>query len=141
MSGVLHAAPPAPPPGAGASSQDRAMPLLTPDQAAALLDHVIFERVVDCIDLDGIAQVERSLSLMLADIEGVPSPRAGELARAILERAVRRLPDDLLGYADLTNILSLDCELCMAEEEDDRRAPASAATGANRRRPAAHRRR
>jgi len=102
---------------------------------------VIFERVIDCIDLDGIAEIEQSLTLMLGDIEGVPCARARELARDILERAVRQLPDDLLDYTSLTNILSLDrCELCADEADEDRRA-ASGATSTNRRGQPTHRRR
>jgi hypothetical protein len=112
-------------------------PLLTPAQASVLLDQVIYEQVLSCIDLDELYRVGHSLSAMIDDLDDVPEGRVGDLARAILDRAILRLPDDLRGYLRVTEYAARDaCFLC--EEEARQHAAGNSgaavtATGSHRR--------
>ena len=109
MSGELH--PPGTPPGVPPLP-----PLLTPVQAAVLLDQVIYEQVLECVDLDALYHVAQSLDSMIGEIDGVASEHVGELARSILDRALLRLPDDLRGYLRVSEWAAReDCVLCQAE--------------------------
>lgn len=133
MSGQLH--PPGTPPGVPPLP-----PLLTPAQAAELLDQVIYEQVLECVDLDAIHHVAQSLDSMIGEINGIPDDHVGELARSILDRALLRLPDDLRGYLRISEWASRDaCVLCEAEARQtarQRRGTTSGgvtATGGHRR--------
>jgi len=58
---------------------------------------VIYEQVLDCVDLDALYQLEQSLTMIVADFED-DSDRACDVAKAIIDRALLRLPDDLRSY-------------------------------------------
>jgi hypothetical protein len=75
-----------------------AEPLLTPAQAAILLDQVVYEQILECIDLDEVRRVEQSLTLLVGELEGMSAERIDELARATLARALRRIPDEIHRY-------------------------------------------
>ena len=111
-------------------------PLLTPAQAAVLLDQVIYEQVLACIDLDELYRVGHSLTSMIDELDGVPDDRVADLARAILDRAILRLPDDLRGYLRVSEYAARDaCFLC-EEEARERHAgevPTVTAAGSHRR--------
>ena len=70
----------------------------TPAQAARLLDEVIYEQVVECIDLDALCRLEHSLTLLVGELDGISDDRVCETAKAMLNRALRRLPDDVWRY-------------------------------------------
>ena len=109
MSGELHrrGTPPGVPP---------LPPLLTPAQAAALLDQVVYEQVLECVDLDQLHHVAQSLDSMIGEIDGIADDQVSELARSILDRALLRLPDDLRGYLRVSELAAReDCILCQAE--------------------------
>jgi len=112
-------------------------PLLTPTQAAVLLDQVIYEQVLSCIDLDELYRVGHSLSSMINELDGIPEDRVGDLARSILDRAILRLPDDLRGYLRVSELAARDaCFLCEEEarhRRDDDDGPAVTAAGSHRR--------
>jgi hypothetical protein len=142
MSGQLQARAASPPEPASASdsaadaataaaSSETGGPLLPSAQAAALLDEVVYEQVLECVDLDALVQLERSLVLMIGEIDQMPEHRACELARSMIDRAVVRIPDDARAYAGLANLLSLDCELC---EEEAREARGTGGHRGNQRR-------
>jgi hypothetical protein len=96
-------------------------PLLTPTQAAVLLDQVIYEQVLSCIDLDELYRVGHSLTAMIDELDGIPGDRAGDLARSILDRAILRLPDDLRGYLRVSELAARDaCFLCEEEARQHR---------------------
>ena len=100
-----------------------AAPLLTPAQAAALLDQVVYEQILECVDLDALYHVAQSLDTMIGEVEGIPDDRVGELARSILDRALLRLLDELRGYLGVSEWASRDdCVLCQAEAREARRA-------------------
>ena len=112
-------------------------PLLTPTQAAVLLDQVIYEQVLSCIDLDELYRVGHSLTTMIDDLDGIPEDRVGDLARSILDRAILRLPDDLRSYLRVSEYAARDaCFLC-EEEARQRHAsddgPTVTAAGSHRR--------
>jgi hypothetical protein len=129
MTGMPH--PPGTPPGVPALP-----PLLTPAQAAILLDQVIYEQVLACIDLDELYRVGHSLTLMIDELDGIPADRVSDLARSILDRAVLRLPDDLRGYLRVSEYAARDaCFLCEEEARQRHNGEGGAvtATGGHRR--------
>jgi hypothetical protein len=73
-------------------------PLFTPPQAAALLDQIIYEQVLESVDLDALYRLEQSLTMMVGELHGVPFAQATESAKAVLERCLLRLPDDIRRY-------------------------------------------
>jgi recombination protein RecA len=104
---------PDPLPGSRVMSSDRHRPLLTPVQAETLLDQVVYEQVVECIDLEALCRVEQTLTLMVSEIDGVAGEQVCDLAKAMLDRALRRLPDDLRRYLRAAGWPpSGGCELC-----------------------------
>jgi hypothetical protein len=129
MSGQLH--PPGTPPGVPALPT-----LLTPVQAAELLDQVIYDQVLECVDLDALHHVAQSLDTMIGEIAGIPDDRVGELARSIIDRALQRLPDDLRTYLQVSEWAAREnCVLCQAEDRQRRGGHGGAvtATGGDRR--------
>ena len=107
------------PPGPG--SAPGSAPLLAPAQAAILLDQVIYEQVLECVDIDALHRLEQSLTMIVADFEG-DADRAGDVAKAIIDRALLRIPDDVRSYLHaLAGPPFDDCELCAEEAGDDTR--------------------
>jgi hypothetical protein len=105
-------------------------PLLAPHQAAVLLDEVIYEQVLACIDLEALYQLEQSLTMTVADFEGA-GDRAADLASALVDRALLRLPDDVRRYLHAFGHPPFaGCELCDEAEAD--RAGRLAAAGPRR---------
>ena len=98
-------------------------PLLTPAQASALLDQVVYEQVLECIDLDALYRLEQSLALLVRDIDGVPGDQICALATAMMDRALLRLPADLRRYLGAAAWPRTGCELC----DDEPRAGSPAA--------------
>ena len=115
------AAPPAPP---GLAAPPGRPPL--PDgEASILLDRLIYEQVVACIDLDELYALEQALTLLAAELDGVDPNRPADLARAMLDAALRRLPDDLRRYLDAGGPPFDGCPLCEEEAHASRSAPGS----------------
>jgi hypothetical protein len=126
MSGQLHR--PGAPGGPGGpgtpGARDHGTPLVSPAQAAALLEHVIYEQVLECVDLDALYQLEQSLTLSAGDLEGIDHDHAADLAKSMLDRALLRLPDDMRRYLRAVEWMSCDgCELCEAEASLRDRGP------------------
>ncbi len=97
-------------------------PLIAPHQAAVLLDQVIYEQVLECVDLDALYRLEQSLTMMVADYD---RDRAGEVAQAIIDRALLRIPDDVRSYLHaLGGPPFAGCDLCDEEPRPDDPAPA-----------------
>ena len=94
-------------------------PPLGANQAASLLDRVIYEQVLACVDLDALYDLEQSLTMLAGDLDGVSADHAADLARAILDRALLRLPDDMRRYLRAASWPFQGCELC---EEEARQA-------------------
>lgn len=95
-------------------------PLVTPAQAAVLLDQVIYEQVLECVDVDALVELEHSLTMMVEELDGVDPDRACELAARMLDRAILRLPDDIRRYLRAAVLLSSGCELCDEEARERR---------------------
>jgi hypothetical protein len=123
----------------GQLNSNLSTPLLTPTQAAVLLDQVIYEQVLSCIDLDELYRVGHSLTSMIDDLDGISEDRVGDLARSILDRAILRLPDDLRSYLRVSEYAARDaCFLCEEEARqrhagDDGSTVTVTATGSHRR--------
>ncbi len=101
-------------------------PALAADEAAVLLDRLIYEQVVACIDLEELHALEQAITLLAAELDGVGPDRAADLARAMLDAALRRLPDDLDRYLHGAGWLHHDeCPLCEEEARASRSAPGS----------------
>jgi hypothetical protein len=73
-------------------------PPLGASQVADLLDHVIYQQVLACINLDALQDLEQSLTMLVGDVDGVSPDHAADLAKAMLDRALHRLPDDMRRY-------------------------------------------
>jgi hypothetical protein len=99
-------------------------PLLTPVQATALLERVLCDQILECVDLDALYRVEQSLVTLVGELEGVPIEHAGDLAQAMLDDALLRIPDDARRYLRTMAVLAIDhCALC---DEDARSAESAA---------------
>lgn len=99
-------------------------PLFTPTQAAALLDQVIYEQVLECIDLDALHRLERSLTMMVGEIDGVSDDHVGDTATAILDRALHRLPNDVRCYLQAASWSPFeDCDLGDEEQQSGSQVP------------------
>jgi hypothetical protein len=134
MSGVVN--PPGWPPGTPPGVPPLP-PLLTPIQAAVLLDQVVYEQVLECVDLDALYRVAQSLDTMIGEIDGIADDQVGELARSMLDRALLRLPDDLRAYLRVSEWTAREnCVLCQAEARQRRSGNgAVTATGGHHRPP------
>jgi len=116
--------PGSPPPGVPPLQLPPSAPpaLLAADQATDLLDRVVYEQVLECIDLDELFQLEQSLAFTASSLPGVSHARSTELAKSLLERAFRRLPDDIRNYLSAVEALACNgCELCEEEAREDAR--------------------
>jgi hypothetical protein len=100
-------------------------PALAAGDATALLDRLIHEQVVACIDLDELYALEQALTLVAAELDGVGPDRAADLARAMLDAALRRLPDDVRRYLHGIDGLRDGCPLCEEEARASRSGPGS----------------
>jgi hypothetical protein len=70
-------------------------PLIAPAQAAELLDHVVREQVLECLDLEALYRLEQSLTLLVAELEAAAGDQPAAVAAALVDRALARLPDDV----------------------------------------------
>jgi hypothetical protein len=65
--------------------------MMTPEHAGKLLDAVIYERVLEFIDVEGLHAFELELWLALQDVSGATDARQ---ARELIDRALARFRDD-----------------------------------------------
>jgi hypothetical protein len=89
-------------------------PLLRPDQASKLLDDVLYERVLGCIDLEALFMVEVDLWAALYESDVTDEVTAKRLAKEMIDRALRRLPDEERRYG-MVRPFGSECADC--EEE------------------------
>jgi hypothetical protein len=101
------------------------IPLLAPDKASKLLDDVIYERVLDCIDLEALLTVEIDLWSALTECGDTEDDEAKEIAKSMVDRALARLPGEDRRY-DLINPFGMECRDC----DDERRGRAKRASTA-----------
>lgn len=89
-----------------------------------------------CIDFDELYNLEQSLTMLAADLDGVSPDRAADLAKAMLDRALRRLPDDVRRYLPTADWLPFEgCPLCEDEEHEDHRVATTGGTARRSTRP------
>lgn len=94
------------------------LPLLAPAQAAKLLDDVLYERVLACVDLQALFVIEVDLWVALSECEVTPDEKAARrMAKAMIDRALRRLPDEERRYS-LVRPFGTECPDCEDERLD-----------------------
>jgi len=106
-------------------------PPLAAEQAATLLDRLVYEQVLACIDLDELYRLEQSIALLAGELDGIGEKQATELARAMLDGALARLPGDVRRYLRAEWIDLTDCPLCEEEAAEDKAAEAAEAKPAD----------
>ena len=89
-------------------------PLLRPEQASKLLDDVLYERVLGCIDLQALFMVEVDLWVALSESDVTDEDTAKQLAKAMIDRALRRLPDEERRYGPMRPF-GFECSDCENE--------------------------
>lgn len=104
-------------------------PALASGDASTLLDRLIYEQVVACIDLEELHALEQAIALLATELDDVGPDRATDLARALVDAALRRLPDDLRRYLDAGGPPFDGCPLC----EEEARASGSGSGSGQRR--------
>lgn len=109
-------------------------PLLLPEQADRLLEEVIYERVLSCIDLDALLAFESELGCAFDQCGVVGDDKLAQLAKEMIDRALRRICDDPRRYAYMPGALSCDeepsgCELCDDEAALRASKPSKRKTG------------
>lgn len=85
-----------------------APPLFTPREATALLDQVLYDRVLACIDMDALYELEHTLASTISDLHGQPYPQAAETTRVVLDPYLDRLPDEIRRYLRAGPFLRFD---------------------------------
>ncbi|HEY5945746.1 MAG TPA: hypothetical protein VIV40_09655 [Kofleriaceae bacterium] len=100
------------------------MPLLAPDHASKLLEDVLYERVLGCVDLRALFMVEVDLWVALSECEVADAEAAKRVAKEMIDRALRRLPDEERRYAMVRPFGSecADCEEELLETTRRKRA-------------------
>lgn len=98
-------------------------------QTTSLLDQVVYHQVLACVDLDALHNLEQSLTMLAGDLDGVDPDHAADLARAMVDRALLRLPDDMRRYLRTATWPFDGCELCDEEARAAREAGGSDAGG------------
>jgi hypothetical protein len=96
----------------------RKRPTLPPPgaaQVAGLLDHMIHEQVLACVDLDALHDLERSLTMLVGDLDGASPGHPADLARDMPDRALARLLDDLRRYLRASSSRTKAAEPCGEE--------------------------
>lgn len=77
--------------------------MIAPDVAGKLLEDVLYQRVLDCIDLEGLSELEQELWGAVYDT-GSSDDESLRIARELLDRAFARIQRDprryLLQFAD-----------------------------------------
>lgn len=91
-------------------------PLLAPDKASKLLDEVIYERVLGCIDVDALLHFECELSCAFDECGFRDSVHALDLAKDMIDRALHRACEERwqahLRRGRSSALESWDCESC-----------------------------
>ena len=85
-------------------------PLIAADQAGKLLDELVLDRVLGCIDLQALFMVEVDLWVALSECGVANDEDAKLVAKSIIDRALRRVPDDGRRYP--SRPFGMDCDLC-----------------------------
>ena len=84
--------------------------MLSPIQASSLLELMIYERVLECIDLDALYRVEQGLMSTVSDVVGVSLEQASYAAKSMIDRSLLRLPSHARSY--LRVVEALHCDDC-----------------------------
>ena len=95
-------------------------PLIAAEQASKLLDEIVYERVLSCIDLGALFHFELDLWIAVHECGQLSEDEAREIATQMIDRALHRIADDDQRYAILQPF-GQPCDLCEEEEFAARR--------------------
>lgn len=110
---------------------DLHLPLVTPTRADALLEAIIHDQVVACIDLAALAAVQQALAALVEEVHGEGQDRAAQVSLALIDQSLGRLASEFAAYLRLDNTLRRrGCRMCEDEVRSARaaRAPGMAAS-------------
>ena len=85
---------------------------MPPSAVQKLLDGVIYEALLDMVDLDALHRLEGVLVTNLLDLGEIEPDKAIAVASMMIERAWHKLAEDPRRYADPRAGDGMDCELC-----------------------------
>jgi hypothetical protein len=94
------------------------IPLMSREQATAVLDQVVLDRLVSLIDMDELLSFECDLFLALRQCGSEPVD-AAEQSREMITSAFHRLGDELRERLGRSAAFS-DCEMCELDLARDR---------------------
>lgn len=89
--------------------------MIAPDKAASLLDELVYERVMSCIDLGELSRFANELMVALDDV-GVEEVEVTAIAKDMVMRALTRIRDEVDQHGPLGESaapLDDDCPLCI----------------------------
>lgn len=69
------------------------MPLLSPGHAAILLERVIYEEVLGCVDIAGLRELEEMLAVELLQVPAIDERELLPMVREMITRALVRCVD------------------------------------------------
>lgn len=92
--------------------------LIPADHAGALLDEVVYERVLACLQLPSLFKFELDLWVAVYECGFADEDRARAIASEMIDRALHRIADDEQRYAALQPFG--DCDLCEEEASEQR---------------------
>lgn len=95
----------------GTINKPTAQPLIAPEQAAKLLDELVYERVVECIDFDALFGFEQELWMALGDI-GVADDHIPDVTNELIGMALAKIKNDERRWMNSDAPLDDDCPLC-----------------------------
>jgi hypothetical protein len=88
---------------------------LTAEYASAVLDQLVYELVLDCIDLKKLYGLEEQLAMAIGQTDKLGEDAMMEISRAMIGKAIRRIPDDHRQYVKVFSAF----EKCKARCEHD----------------------
>jgi hypothetical protein len=83
-------------------------PSLLPAQVTELLEQVVYQQVLEHVDLDGMFQLEQQLTLIAGSLPGISPDQASHTARTLIDHALRQIPDSARNYLRIADCLSGD---------------------------------
>ena len=96
--------------------------LMSPDKASKLLDDILYERVLRCVDLEALFMIEVDLWVALSECDDAGDDAGDEAAKLVakemIDRALRRLTDEERRYG-MMRPFGMDCPDCEDELLDN----------------------
>jgi hypothetical protein len=89
---------------------------ISPAMAHKLLERIVYEGVIECIDFDSLARMEDMLAMELCGTSEDDVDKAVAIAKAMIDQAWSEAISDARRYVNIQGHGDgMDCELCDAE--------------------------